>query len=163
MPWFQRLEASPTAETALAEYTPPAPGQFSLVPKGWTELAYEHVRRQVRPEAPSRLGCLFAMVDPLEALSFTEETGNGQAVFEGSVEAGVRWAVVDMAQYANQQPPTWSVDGLKEPWDRACEAAVRYWSAPGALTPEVLVSGAIHLLPQRLLLIPTLRRLGVVE
>jgi hypothetical protein len=104
------------------------------------------------------------MLDPLEAFSFTEETGNGQVIFQGSVEPGVPWAVVDMTNFAVQQPTSWTLDALTEAWDGACAAAQAYWTNTTApTTAEVLVGGPITLLPQRMLLVPTLRQLGLVQ
>ena len=162
--WFQRMEANPTAATALAEYSPPQPGGYSLVPKGWTELAFEHVRTKLRPEAPSRLACLFGMLDPLEAHAFLEEVGGGRALFVGSVEPEVPWSVVDMSHYSNDDPPAWTIEGLKDAWDRACSRARAYWTDTATpRTTEVLIGGAVRLRPDRWFLIDTFRQLGLVE
>lgn len=166
MAWFQELEANPTPEAAVSMYVAPPPGGWSFIPKAWTELAYEEMRLQIRPRAPSRLACLFAMLDPLEALSFTEETGNSQVIFKGSVNVDVPWATIDMTKFLVQLdgPGPWTPQQLVEARVRALILAAEYWSEHGPLmSAEVLVGGGITLTTPRLRLIPTLQALGVVE
>jgi hypothetical protein len=43
---------------------------FADVDKALAELAYETVRRDIRPSAPSRLDSVFCFFDPLEAFLF---------------------------------------------------------------------------------------------
>ena len=133
------------------------------VPKIWTELAYESVRLRAGPEMPSRLDALYAFADPLEALSFTEVTGNAQQVWEGEVTAGVPWVLVDMADFEVVEPLAPDEAGFRTAWDTACERASRYWTPGSDVTlGEILVAGTITL-GRRLELLPLLRSLGLVE
>ena len=47
---------------------------------------------------------LYAYTDPLEALSFTEITDEPKQVWEGTVQNGVPWAVVDMSIFKVLEP-----------------------------------------------------------
>jgi hypothetical protein len=84
-------DASPKIATALAR------ASVDDVNKVWTELAFEEARTRIAPDMPSRLDVLYAYSDPLEALSFTEVTGEPKAVWEGEVQNGVQWALVDVS------------------------------------------------------------------
>lgn len=159
LPAFQALATNPTPPIAAAL----AAASVADVDKVWTELAYESARVQVAPEMPSRLDALYAYADPLEALSFTEVTGEPKQVWEGNVQDRVPWAVVDMSAFKMVEPTNADEAGYQEAWDRAFEEAKMYWE-PGdeVRIAEVLVAGSV-LLSRRLELIPLLRELGLVE
>jgi hypothetical protein len=81
------------------------------VDKVWTELAYESARARIAQALPSRLDSLYAYADPLEALSFTEVTGEPKAVWEGDVLAGAAWALVDVTEFEVVIPTTQDEQG----------------------------------------------------
>lgn len=111
---------------------------------------------------PSRLDSLYAYADPLEALSFTEITNEPKQVWEGTVQDGVAWAVVDMSVFKVIEPEVPDEGGFEETWRQAFDAAKQYLQPivdTGAA--EVLVAGQIRL-SRRLQLIPLLRELGLL-
>jgi hypothetical protein len=156
---YRALSANPAPEIAAALNT----AKVDSVLKVWTELAYEAVRIRVRPTAPSRLESLFAFADPIEALSFTEETDAPKHVWRGQVEAGAPWVVVDMSGFSVPQPPAPNAAGFRTVWRQAETQAMNYWQ-PGAVVgiAEILVGGPI-LLSARLRLLPLLRELGLLR
>jgi len=66
---------------------------FADVDKALAELAYETVRRDIRPSAPSRLDSVFCFFDPLEAFLFGDVVAQSgpRAVCGGIVRSGVPW------------------------------------------------------------------------
>jgi hypothetical protein len=143
---YSGLSETPTATVAAALLKAGVP----LVAKVWSELAYEHVRARVAPEAPSRLTSVFACCDVYEAFSFTEETGEAKHVHRGMVPSGVRWQLVDMGSFRVAVPPTPDATGFEEAWNEASLAAERYWLTGIALPDiafcaEVLVAGPVQL------------------
>jgi hypothetical protein len=108
------------------------------------------------------LESLFAFADPIEALSFTEETDAPKHVWRGRVEAGAPWVVVDMKAFSVPQPPTPDAAGFQFAWTQAEAQAMGYWQ-PGPVVgvAEILVRGPI-LLSERLRLLPLLRELGLL-
>jgi hypothetical protein len=155
---YAGLSANQTPETAAALLAAGVP----QVTKVWTELAFEEVRKELSPDAPSRLNCLFAFADPLEALSFTETTGQGQQVWCGEVDTDVSWKLVDMSPFNVVEPDQISAAGFREAWDKAQAQASRYWN-PGAQVDvaEILVAGSLTLL-ERVRLMPFLREAGLL-
>ncbi len=84
-------------------------------------------------------------------------------VWEGSVQDGVPWSVVDMSAFEVVVPPTPDEKGYQEAWDRAVEKGKAYWAPGDAVqVAEVLVPGPV-LLTRRLELIQLLREVGLVE
>src|SRR5207253_3676004 len=126
-PAFKALAQSPTPETAASLVA----AGVANVAKIWTELAFEAVRQQLAPEAPSRLDAIFAFADPIEALSFTETTGQGQQVWRGTVESGVTWWLVDMAAFDVVEPQANAADVFRVSWAVALERARGYWIPEG--------------------------------
>jgi hypothetical protein len=132
-----------------------------FVDVAWAELAYESVRRQVRPAAPSRAASTFASLDPFEALSFRELSGIRYVVFPGYVPAGVRWAVADMFKYAVPAfEPT--VAAATDAYRSAQAKARQYWDGPITGRAEVLVDGPIRIIPSPIRLMEVLRRAGIL-
>ena len=143
---------SPTIAAALHA------ANVSLVPKVWTELAYESVRAEILPSAPSRLDALYAFADPFEAFSFTEETRTPHQVHRGMVLQGTPWQLVDMGSFSIVQPVTPDEAGYDQAWAVARTAAVSYWLT-GQATPntpfraEILVGGELQIDQQPLRLL----------
>lgn len=152
-------DMTPRAAVTLAR------ASVAYVPKVWTELAYEEVRKQVAPGAPSRLTSVYACPDVFEAFSFTEETGTAQRVWAGDIESGVRWRLVDMSHFS--VPPIQGDDeaAYAEAWDQAQQQAQSYWAAASdqVSVGEILVDGALLLGGEQLRLIPEMRRLGLID
>lgn len=158
-PAYTALNQTPSPEVAAGLHQ----AGVLNVPKVWSELAYETVRKEAFPAAPSRLESLYAYLDPLEALSFTEVTGYGKQVWRGEVENGVRWAVVDVSHFSVAQPASADINGFQEAWDRARTQARSYWGSEADVREaEVLVAGPI-VLTEQILLVPYLRRIGLVR
>jgi hypothetical protein len=114
----------------------------------WTELAYEHVRQQVAPTSVSRLGALYAFVDPIEAFHFATRPifpreGGPQVVVTIEVPQGTRWRLVDMDRWKVCRLAERTEAGLREAWTRASTAATEYWRVEVAdvAFAEVLVEG----------------------
>lgn len=132
------------------------------IPKIWGEMATELVRQEIAPDAPSRLDCLFACTDPIEALAFV--TTQAKAVFAGTVPDGVPWRLVDMTGLRFDTPDEITADGYADVFAAATEAAHRYWNPRGEiLRAEVLVGGPIELEPPQLGLLSTLSDLGLIN
>jgi hypothetical protein len=158
-PAYSTLATDPDPKVAAALSTAGTP----RVAKVWTELAYEAVRSALAPDAPSRLDSIFACADPIEALSFTEATDSPQHVWEGEVDPGVRWAMVDMSAFSVVEPGSHDRSAYQAAWDRALNQAEAYWApGPVIVQAEILVLGHLQL-RRRLLLLPLLLELGLVK
>jgi hypothetical protein len=156
---FRALSANRDPEIAAALNA----AKVDFVLKVWTELAYEAVRIRVRPTAPSRLESLFAFADPIEALSFTEETDTPKHVWRGEVDTGAPWVLVDMRAFSIPQLPVPGAAGFRAVWQQAEAQAMNYWQPTAVVgIAEILVGGPI-LLSARLRLLPLLRELGLLR
>lgn len=156
---FTALTASPEPATAAQLHASGVP----LVPKIWTELAYESVRVRVARTLPSRLDSLFAFTDPLEAFSLEQITSNDKDVYQGVVQDGVAWCIVDMAHFGIPSFQTFNPEGYQSAWDVACGQAARYWNPTGPIeTAEALVAGPVLLQRSALTLVDLLRHMGIV-
>lgn len=156
------IEPPTVPADAVASVIQALDSQAPYVEKTWTELAFEAVRRRVRPEAPSRLSCLFCFADPFEALALTERTAIAYMVCRAVTAENVPWVVVDMEGFEVQKLAP-DGDSIVEAYRRAESLAESYWSSSGEMqTAEVLVAGPIVLQPQRISLMILLQDLGLL-
>lgn len=133
------------------------------IPKIWTELAYESTRKEIAPERPSRLEALYAFLDPIEAFSFIQVTGQIKQIWKGNVLEGVPWAVVDMAEFETADVGDGSADGFARAWDSARQRAKAYWTPTTELKrAEVLIAGDL-ILEKHLDLIEALQDVGILD
>lgn len=122
---------------------------FAHVDKALAELAYETVRRDIRPSAPSHIDSVFCFFDPLEAFLFGDVVAPSgpRAVCSGIVRSGVPWAIVPMPIPFFVEPPSRDQDGYRQFWETAIRRARIYWNPETPLdrVAEVLVAGAVDL------------------
>jgi hypothetical protein len=150
LPAFQALEplldsggSPPDAAALLAD------SGFERVDKALGELAYEAVRRDFHSELPSRLDCLFAFFDPIEAFLFEAVPQDGpRIVCSGRVRSEVRWVIVPMpipVILPAPSPPDGA--GFRQFWTKSLDRARIYWDQDTPLdrVAEVLVEGPIDI------------------
>ena len=161
---YQGLAVNRSPTTAAALHS----ANVQNVVKVWSELAFDHVRQLVAPEAPSRLDSVYATPDVYEAFSFTEQTGTAHRVHRGVVADGVPWQLVDMGSFEIVSPQTPDADGFAEAWDLAFDRAQGYWMT-GQATPntpffaEVLVGGTLVIDPEPLRLLEVMEAHALIS
>jgi hypothetical protein len=111
------------------------------------ELATESVRRQSFPDRPSRLNCLYAFLDPIEAVGFSAIRGESGSVFEATTSTSSRWHAVPFPTPFFIQPATPDESGERASWQAMVDRAFSYWNMPldteGPV--ELLVEGDLGL------------------
>jgi len=158
-PAYAILSATPAASTAAQLQA----AIHQHVPKIWTELAYEDVRRRLAPGAPSRLESLFAFADPVEAFSLEQVTNVDKAVWEAEVSIAAPWALVDMSHFEIGEYKSFDEAGFQDAWNNAADRASKYWMPGGTIaTAEILVGGTIEL-KRQLNLVDLFRHIGLIE
>lgn len=107
------------------------------------EAIFEEVRRQVAPDAPSRVGCVF--VSPSPSWKSVERPYLYRVAVTGKT-----WTV-DSAHYGEA---TYALDGYNEEegTERAADSAKRYWRRRPYLDrmmrPETIVQGKVVVISQ---------------
>jgi hypothetical protein len=112
------------------------------------EAVFERVRRRVLPEAPSRLTCLYAGLDPESAARFAIEWMPEPAFDEhgrsdiGTLRVrtgGAPWIAVDMSLFF--LPESIGESDLVNEWalERTHQRAERYWRGESSKQPFVEV------------------------
>lgn len=99
------------------------------------EVALETARRTLRPNAPSRLNCVFACCSQSEAVIFRDRFRPNNQVNSIEVGSNVSQFVADYDVITN------SIDG---PFvDTFVDQALHYWTKPPAGMREVLIGGPV--------------------
>src|SRR5262249_49474782 len=97
------------------------------------EVALEAVRRAVKPDAPSRLDCVFACRSQNEAVTFRNRFRPSHQIYSINVASGISTCIADYDVITN------SINGAFV--DTFVDQAFRYGTAPPVGMREVLIGG----------------------